>query len=44
MGSRRRSHGAELYVYPGAEHYFAEHDDVAAGQLAERVLRFLSTL
>ena len=36
--------GAELYVYPGSEHYFAEHDDVAAGQLAERVLRFLSTL
>jgi dienelactone hydrolase len=33
--------GAELFVYPGAEHYFAEHDDQAAALLTERVLTFL---
>jgi dienelactone hydrolase len=34
--------GAELFVYPGAEHYFAEHDDQAAAQLTRRVLDFLA--
>jgi dienelactone hydrolase len=34
--------GAELFVYPGSEHYFAEHDDQAAALLTERVLDFLS--
>jgi dienelactone hydrolase len=33
--------GAELFVYPGSEHYFAEHDDDAAALLTERVLAFL---
>jgi dienelactone hydrolase len=33
--------GAELYVYPGTEHYFAEHDEEAAALLLERVLAFL---
>ncbi len=33
--------GAELFVYPGTEHYFAEHDDAAADQLRQRVLAFL---
>jgi dienelactone hydrolase len=33
--------GAELFVYPGTEHYFAEHDDQTAGLLTERVLAFL---
>jgi dienelactone hydrolase len=33
--------GAELFVYPGAEHYFAEHDERAAALLEERVLAFL---
>jgi dienelactone hydrolase len=33
--------GADLFVYPGAEHYFAEHDDEAARLLVERVLAFL---
>ena len=33
--------GAELFVYPGTEHYFAEHDEQAAGRLEERVLAFL---
>lgn len=32
---------SELFVYPGAEHYFAEHDDHAATVLIERVLAFL---
>jgi dienelactone hydrolase len=36
--------GAELFVYPGSEHYFAEHDAAAAGLLADRVLGFLSTV
>jgi hypothetical protein len=26
---------AELFVYPGTEHYFAEHDDRAASLLTE---------
>jgi hypothetical protein len=30
--------GAELFVYPGSEHYFAEHDDQAATLLTQRVL------
>jgi dienelactone hydrolase len=33
--------GAELFIYPGTEHYFAEHDDQAAALLRERVLEFL---
>jgi hypothetical protein len=33
--------GAELFVYPGTEHYFAEHDEQAAAQLEERVLAFV---
>jgi dienelactone hydrolase len=34
--------GAELFAYPGTEHYFAEHDDEAAAQLTRRVLDFVS--
>jgi dienelactone hydrolase len=33
--------GAELFVYPGTEHYFAEHDQQAAALLEQRVLAFL---
>jgi hypothetical protein len=33
--------GAELFVYPGTEHLFAEHDEQAATLLRERVLEFL---
>jgi dienelactone hydrolase len=33
--------GAELFVYPGTEHYFAEHDDQAAAPLRQRILAFL---
>ena len=33
--------GAELFVYPGTQHYFAEHDDQAAALLTQRVLAFL---
>ncbi len=33
--------GAELFVYSGTEHYFAEHDDQAAALLTQRVLAFL---
>lgn len=33
--------GAELFVYPGTEHYFAEHDHEAAALLTQRVLTFL---
>jgi dienelactone hydrolase len=33
--------GADLFVYPGTEHYFGEHDEQAAGRLEERVLAFL---
>jgi dienelactone hydrolase len=35
--------GAELFVYSGTEHYFAEHDAQAAALLNERVLEFLAT-
>ena len=35
--------GAELFVYPGSAHYFAEHDDEASALLLERVLAFLGT-
>lgn len=34
---------AELYVYPGTEHYFAEHDQEAASLLTQRVLTFLGS-
>lgn len=34
--------GGELFVYPGTEHYFAEHDDEAAALLVQRVLAFLA--
>lgn len=34
--------GAELFVYPGSKHYFAEHDEQAAALLVERVLEFLT--
>jgi len=34
--------GAELFVYPGSEHYFAEHDQEAERLLRGRVLRFLA--
>jgi dienelactone hydrolase len=34
--------GAELFVYPGTEHYFAEHDEQAAAQLTQRMLAFLA--
>jgi dienelactone hydrolase len=33
--------GADLFVYPGSEHYFAEHDEQAAALLTRRVLEFL---
>jgi dienelactone hydrolase len=33
--------GAKLFVYPGGEHYFAEHDERAAALLVERALAFL---
>ncbi len=33
--------GAELFVYPGSEHYFAEHDENADALLKQRVLSFL---
>jgi dienelactone hydrolase len=32
---------AELFVYPGTEHYFAEHDEQAATLLRQRVIAFL---
>lgn len=35
--------GAELFVYPGTEHYFAEHDVQAAALLTGRVLELLGT-
>jgi dienelactone hydrolase len=34
---------AELFVYPGTEHYFAEHDDEAAALLMQRVLGLLDS-
>ncbi len=36
--------GAELFAYPGSEHYFAEHDEQAAALLMERVLDFLGSI
>ena len=33
--------GADLYVYPGTEHYFAQHDEQAGEVLTRRVLDFL---
>jgi hypothetical protein len=33
--------GAELFVYAGTEHLFAEHDEQAATLLQERVSEFL---
>ena len=33
--------GAELFVYPGSEHYFAEHDAAAAALLQRRILALL---
>jgi dienelactone hydrolase len=33
--------GAELFVYPGTEHYFAEYDEQAATLLMRRVHAFL---
>jgi dienelactone hydrolase len=33
--------GADLFIYPGSEHYFAEHDGAAAKLLTRRVLDFL---
>jgi hypothetical protein len=33
--------GAELFVYPGTEHLFAEHDEQPAALLRKRVLAFL---
>lgn len=34
--------GADLFIYPGTEHYFAEHDDQAAALLTKRVLDLLA--
>ena len=34
---------SELFVYPGTEHYFAEHDEHAATLLRQRVLAFLGS-
>jgi hypothetical protein len=34
--------GAELFVYPGTEHLFAEHDEHGAALLRERALEFLA--
>jgi dienelactone hydrolase len=34
--------GAELFVHPGTEHYFAEHDEKAAALLTRRVLDFIA--
>jgi dienelactone hydrolase len=34
--------GSELFVYGGAEHYFAEHDPAAAVLLAKRILDLLA--
>ena len=36
--------GGQLFVYPGSEHYFAEHDEQAAALLMQRVLDFLATI
>src|SRR5262245_6470535 len=34
---------ADLFVYAGTEHYFAEHDEQAAALLLQRMLDFLAT-
>jgi len=34
--------GAELFLYPGPDHLFAEHDDQQRALLVERVLTFLA--
>jgi dienelactone hydrolase len=34
--------GAELFVYAGTEHYFAEHDEQAAALLTQRALELLA--
>jgi hypothetical protein len=31
-----------LFVYPGTEHYFAEHDAAAGSALRSRVIGFLA--
>lgn len=36
--------GAELFVYPGTEHYFAEHDPDAGALLRQRVTDFLAAI
>ena len=36
--------GAELFVYPGTEHYFAEHDAAAGALLRSRVIGFLAAV
>lgn len=36
-----RGFADDLLVYPGSEHYFAEHDAEAAALLKQRVLDFL---
>jgi dienelactone hydrolase len=41
QGLARTVPGAKLFVYPGTEHYFAEHDEEAATLLRQRVLEFL---
>jgi dienelactone hydrolase len=33
--------GADLFMYPGPEHLFAEHDEQAASLLTQRVLEFV---
>jgi acetyl esterase/lipase len=35
---------AQLFVYPGEAHYFAEHDQQAAALLHRRALDFLQAL
>jgi dienelactone hydrolase len=35
--------GADLFIYPCTEHYFAEHDDQAAALLTQRVIDFLAS-
>jgi hypothetical protein len=36
--------GADLFLYQGTEHYFAEHDAQAAALLEQRVLDVLGSL
>ena len=35
---------SELFLYPGTEHYFAEHDEQAAALLGQRVRDFLAAV